>query len=118
MTDRIYLDWNATSPLRAEARAAMAAAMDCFGNPSSVHGEGRAARQIVEQAREQVAVLVGGEAKLVTFTSGGTEANNLALTPAIQQGDQKFARDKLFVSVIEHPSVKAGGQFAADAVEE
>ncbi len=118
MTERIYLDWNATSPLRPEARAAMAAAMDCVGNPSSVHGEGRAARQIVERAREQVAALVGAEAKLVTFTSGGTEASNLALTPAIQTGDQKAPCDRLLVSVIEHPAVRAGGQFDASAVEE
>ncbi len=118
MTDRTYLDWNATSPLRVEARAAMAAAMDSFGNPSSVHTEGRAARGVVERAREQVAALVGAQPKLVTFTSGGTEANNLALTPAIQTGDQKAPRDRLLVSVIEHPSVRAGGQFAAAAVED
>ena len=118
MTDRIYLDWNATSPLRAEARAAMTAAMDRFGNPSSAHSEGRGARGVIEQARDQVAALVGGDAKLVTFTSGGTEANNLALSPAIQAGRHKAARDLLLVSAIEHPSVRAGGQFAADAVEE
>src|SRR5215207_628689 len=104
MTDRIYLDWNATAPLRPEARAAMTAALDCAGNPSSIHAEGRAARQLVERAREQVAALVGAEAKLVTFTSGGTEANNLALTPAIQMGDQKAPRDRLLVSAIEHVS--------------
>jgi cysteine desulfurase len=118
MTDRIYLDWNATTPLRAEARAAMAAALDCAGNPSSIHAEGRAGRQLVERAREQVAALVGAEPKLVTFTSGGTEANNLALTPAIQAGDQKALRDKLLVSAIEHVSVRAGGQFATEALEE
>jgi cysteine desulfurase len=118
MTDRIYLDWNATAPLRPEARVAVAAALDCVGNPSSVHGEGRAARQLIEAAREQVAALVGAEAKLVTFTSGGTEANNLALTPAIQIGADKAPRDRLLVSAIEHVSVRAGGQFAAEAVEE
>jgi cysteine desulfurase len=118
MTDRIYLDWNATAPLRAEARAAMAAALDGLGNPSSIHAEGRAARQFVERAREQVAILVGAEPKCVTFTSGGTEANNLALTPAIQVGEQKAPRDRLLVSAIEHASVRAGGQFAAEAVEE
>jgi cysteine desulfurase len=118
MTDRIYLDWNATAPLRVEARAAMAAALDCLGNPSSIHAEGRAARQLVEHAREQVAALVGAEPKCVTFTSGGTEANNLALNPAIQTGEQKAPRDRLLVSAIEHASVRAGGQFAAEAVEE
>src|SRR5207248_5976379 len=59
MTERIYLDWNATAPLRSEARAAALAALDVIGNPSSVHGEGRAARHLIEQAREQVAALVG-----------------------------------------------------------
>ena len=118
MTDRIYLDWNATAPLRPEARAAMTAALDLAGNPSSIHAEGRAARQLVERAREQVAALVGAEPKLVTFTSGGTEANNLALTPAIQTGGQKAPRDSLLVSAIEHVSVRAGGQFPAESLEE
>jgi cysteine desulfurase len=73
---------------------------------------------LIERAREQVAALVGAEPKLVTFTSGGTEANNLALTPAIQIGDQKTPRDRLLISAIEHVSVRAGGQFATDALEE
>jgi cysteine desulfurase len=81
MTERIYLDWNATAPLRSEARAAALAALEVIGNPSSVHGEGRAARRLVEQAREQVAALVGAEPRNVVFTSGGTEANMLALVP-------------------------------------
>src|SRR4051812_34164777 len=118
MTDRIYLDWNATAPLRAEARAAMAAALDGLGNPSSIHAEGRAARQLVERAREKVAALAGAEPKCGTFTAGGTEANNLALSPAIQTGEQKAPFDRLLVSAIEHASVRAGGQFAAEAVEE
>ena len=118
MTNRIYLDWNATAPLRREARDAMAAALDLAGNPSSIHAEGRAARQLIERAREQVATLVGADSKLVTFTSGGTEANNLALTPAVQTGDQKTLRDRLLVSAIEHVSVRAGGRFVVDAVEE
>ena len=79
MTARIYLDWNATAPLRPEARAAMAAAMDVLGNPSSVHAEGRAARAIVERARAQVAAATGCAAGDVVFTSGATEAAALAL---------------------------------------
>ncbi len=79
MTLRTYLDWNATAPLRAEARAAMAAAMDVLGNPASVHGEGRAARAIVERARSQVAAATGCLAGDVVFTSGATEAAALAL---------------------------------------
>jgi cysteine desulfurase len=77
---RVYLDFNATEPLRAEARAAMLAAMDAIGNPSSVHAEGRAARAIVETAREQVAALVHAKPGEVVFTSGATEANSHALT--------------------------------------
>ncbi len=74
MSGRVYLDWNATAPLRGEARAAMAAAMDVVGNPSSVHAEGRAARAIVERARAEVAAAVGCAPGEVVFTSGATEA--------------------------------------------
>lgn len=79
MGARVYLDWNATAPLRAEARAAMVAAMDAVGNPSSVHAEGRAARAILEQARAQVAAAFGAEGAEIVFTSGATEAAALAL---------------------------------------
>ncbi len=78
-TPRTYLDHNATQPLRARARAAMIAAMDRFGNPSSVHAEGRAARAMVDAAREQVAALVNAKPGEVVFTSGATEANALAI---------------------------------------
>jgi len=74
MSARAYLDWNASAPLRPEARAAMIAALDVTGNPSSVHAEGRAARAIVEAAREQVAAAVGCGPDEVVFTSGATEA--------------------------------------------
>ncbi len=74
MSDRVYLDYNATAPLRPEARAAMMAAMDVVGNPSSVHGEGRAAKAVVERARRQVAEAVGCAVSEVIFTSGATEA--------------------------------------------
>lgn len=76
---RVYLDWNASAPLRPEARAAMLAAMDAVGNPSSVHGEGRKARAIVENARARVADLVGAAPDHVRFTSGATEAAMLGL---------------------------------------
>ena len=78
MAQRVYLDWNATAPLRAEARAAMAAAMDVVGNPSSVHAEGRAAKALVERARAQVAAALGAGAADIVFTSGATEAAALA----------------------------------------
>jgi cysteine desulfurase len=118
MSERAYLDWNATAPLRPEARAAMLAALDLAGNASSVHAEGRGARQLIEAARAQVATLVGAEAKNVTFTSDATEANMLALTPSLVAGGRKAPRDRLFVSAIEHPSVRSGGRFTADQVEE
>ena len=116
--DRTYLDWNATAPLRPEARAAVAAALELAGNPSSVHAEGRAARRLVEEAREKVAALAGADPALVTFTSGGTEANMLALTPDLQSGEKKGVCPRLLVSAIEHVSVRAGGRFAPEAVEE
>ena len=115
MTDRIYLDWNATAPLRPQARAAALTALDSSGNPSSVHAEGRAARRLIEEAREKVAALVAAEPRNVVFTSGGTEANMLALTPA--SGPDGKAPDRLLISALEHPSVLAGGRFAAAAVQ-
>jgi cysteine desulfurase len=118
MSERTYFDWNATAPLREQARAAMVSTLALTGNASSVHAEGRAARRLVEQAREQVAGLTGAEAKGVTFTSGATEANMLALTPAIEIGGRKERRDRLFVSAIEHPSVRNGGRFPAELIEE
>lgn len=116
MRDRVYLDWNATAPLRPEARVAMAAAFDVSGNPSSVHSEGRAARKLIEDARGAVAAAVGADPRNVVFTSGGTEANALALTPGLRRGGGEPAQ-RLIVSAIEHPSVLAGGRFARDTIE-
>jgi cysteine desulfurase len=110
MRTRIYLDWNATAPLRPEARTAMAEAWDVVGNPSSVHAEGRAARRLVEDARAIIARATGASARNVIFTSGGTEANALALTPGLRRpGGEPVQR--LVVSAVEHPSVLAGGSF-------
>ena len=94
---RSYLDHNATSTLRPEAKAAMVRAMDCTGNASSVHGEGRAARKVLDDAREQVARAVGVIPPMVVFTSGGSEANNMALKGA--------PVERIIVSAAEHPSV-------------
>src|SRR5215475_12111209 len=118
MGQRAYLDWNATALLRPEARAAMLAAAEVFGNPSSIHAEGRAARGLIETARRQVAALLGAEPRNVTFTSGGTEANLLALHPALERADDKAPRDRLLLSAVEHPSVRGGGRFPAGAIEE
>jgi cysteine desulfurase len=115
MTGRVYLDWNATTPLRPEAKAAMAAAWDLSGNPSSVHAEGRHARRLVEEARAAIAEAAGGLARNVVFTSGGTEANALALTPGLRRASGP-AVERLLVSAVEHASVLAGGRFSADAI--
>jgi cysteine desulfurase len=105
-----YLDYNATAPLRPQARAAMVAALEQTGNPSSVHGPGRAARRVLEEAREAVARLAGARPAEVVFTSGGSEANTLALAPGKSDG-------VLLVGASEHPSVLAGGRFPASTVE-
>lgn len=116
MTERVYLDWNATTPLRPEAKQAMAAAWEMAGNPSSVHAEGRQARRLVEDARTAVAAAVGARPQDVVFTSGGTEANALALTPGLRRGAGEPAR-RLLVSAIEHTSVLSGGRFLSEAIE-
>jgi cysteine desulfurase len=115
MGDRVYLDWNATTPLRPEAREAMAAAWDLPGNPSSVHAEGRQSRRWVEQARTSVANAVGAEPRNVVFTSGGTEANALALAPGLRRASG-LPVQRLVVSAIEHASVLAGGRFPIEAI--
>jgi len=115
MPSRVYLDWNATTPLRPEARAAMLAAWDLIGNPSSVHAEGREARRLVEDARAALAVAVGGVPRNVIFTSAGTEANALALSPGLR-GPSGGPVERLLVSAVEHASVLAGGRFTADRV--
>ena len=116
MVERSYFDWNATAPLRPQAAEALREALAVPGNPSSVHAEGRAARRLVEEAREEVAALVAARPGDVFFTSSGTEANMLALTPAIQTADERRPREKLLISAIEHPSVRTGGRFPRDAV--
>ncbi|HZC96989.1 MAG TPA: cysteine desulfurase family protein [Bradyrhizobium sp.] len=115
MPERVYLDWNATTPLRPEARLAMAAAWEISGNPSSVHAEGRRARRLVEEARAAVAAAIAARPQDVIFSSGGTEANALALTPGLRRGaGPPVAR--LLVSAIEHASVLSGGRFSAEAI--
>ncbi len=103
---RIYMDWNATAPLAPAARDAMAAAMAVLGNPSSVHGEGRAARRLVEEARTRIAAFAGAAPEQVVFTSGGTEANALALA-----GREWLAGASEHASVLDHA---AGPRLAVD----
>jgi cysteine desulfurase len=115
MPDRVYLDWNATTPLRSEARDAMAAAWELCGNPSSVHAEGRQARRLVEDARASVAGAIGAPARNVVFTSGGTEANALSLMSGLRRGSG-LPVERLVVSAIEHASVLTGGRFPPEAI--
>lgn len=117
MTERTYLDHNATSPIRPEARAALLEALDATGNGSSVHGEGRSARAMIETARARVAALVGADPRGVVFTSCGTEADTLALTPDFRRGEEPLAFDVLLVSAVEHAAVLRGHRFPADRVE-
>jgi cysteine desulfurase len=114
--NRVYLDYNATAPLRAKAREAALAAMETTGNPSSVHAEGRAARRIVEDARNQVARLAGISSRCVTFVSGGTEAANAALNPLFGGGPNAAPLERLIVSAGEHPCVLSGHRFPAAEV--
>jgi cysteine desulfurase len=112
---RTYLDHNATSPLRPEVADAVMHALQLPGNASSVHAEGRAARAEIERARAQVARLVGARTKNVIFTSGGTEAANLVLTPSFRRLGQAGAT-RLLAGAAEHPCVLNGHRFPQGAV--
>ena len=110
----IYADYNATAPVRPEAKEAMLAALEVGANPSSVHGPGRAARKLLEHARSQVALAIGARAQDLVFTSGGTEANALALNGIVAQLDGKCT---LLVSAIEHEAVAKNAGYAGVPVE-
>ncbi len=107
MADRVYLDWNATAPLRVEARAAMVAAMDVVGNPSSVHAEGRAATGLVEKARAQVVEAFGADRGDLIFVSGATEAASMVLSGA----------SRVFASPVEHDCIDVFKTAVPDWVE-
>jgi len=112
MTKRVYLDYNATCPVRPEARDAIVHALEVGGNPSSVHAAGRAARALVEQARAQVAELIAAPTSTVIFTSGGTEANALAVESAVVAGARR-----LIVSGLEHESIQETARVQGVPVE-
>ncbi|MEQ1944210.1 cysteine desulfurase family protein [Mesorhizobium sp. VNQ89] len=113
---RAYLDYNASAPLLAEARAAMLAALDGFANPSSVHNEGRNKRRIVEDARRDIAALVNTKPDHVVFTSGATEAASTLLTSDWKMGRGDVRMSKLYVSAADHPCLLNGGRFAPERV--
>jgi cysteine desulfurase len=108
----VYLDYNATARVRPEAAQAIAHMLEVGGNPSSVHAAGRAARALMEAARAEVAALIAAPASTVVFTSGGTEANALALESAVAAGAKR-----LIVSAIEHDSVQETARVQGLAVE-
>lgn len=113
---RAYLDYNASAPLLAAAREAMVAALDIAANPSSVHAEGRAARRLIENARREVAALVGAKPEHVVFTSGATEAASTLLTPDWQMGRGAIRMSHLYVCAADHPCLLNGGRFPATGV--
>ena len=106
---RLYLDANATEPMRPEAIAAMAEAMALPGNPSSVHAEGRAARRVLEEAREAIAARFGARGRDIVFTSGGTEANAFAIRGVA-------AGRRVLVGATEHPAVLAAAGSEAEVI--
>jgi cysteine desulfurase len=112
----IYLDYNATAPLRPEAKAAMLAALEVCGNASSIHAGGRRARGLIEEARAKVASLVGAGARSVIFTGGGTEANAMALKGAVAGAADKNPISRLLISAIEHDSVRGNARAIAESM--
>ena len=112
MTVPVYLDYNATAKLRPQAREAVLRALDLGGNPSSTHADGRAARAFVESARADVAALVAARPEAVTFVSGGTEANALAIESAVAAGITR-----IIVGATEHDAVRANAQASGCALE-
>ncbi|KAB0681811.1 cysteine desulfurase family protein [Aureimonas leprariae] len=113
---RVYLDYNATHPLLAEARAALVDSLELYGNPSSVHDEGRRARAAVEAARRDVARLVGASPEDVVFTGSATEAAVTCLTPRWVRDGREIAVEALAVCDADHPATREGGQFPPEAV--
>ncbi len=112
MNASIYLDYNATAPVRPEVKTAVNAAMDILGNPASVHAGGRSARALVETSRADVANLVGVKPASITFTSGGTESNALAIESAVLAG-----YERIILGATEHSAVTENAMAKSSAVE-
>ncbi len=112
MSGRVYLDHASTSPVRPEAKAAVLAALEIGGNASSVHAAGRAARDLIERARADVVAFAGANPERLVFTSGGVEADNLAVTSAVAAGSRR-----LVVSATEHVAVSAAAKATGLPVE-
>lgn len=113
---RIYLDHNASAPLLPQAREALIGSLNLIGNPSSVHAEGRRVRAVVEDARRNVARLVGGSAENVFFTASATEAAATCLTPDWLRDGEEFRLACLAVVDADHPATREGGRFKDGAI--
>jgi len=111
---QIYLDYNATTPLIASARQALIEALDIFANPSSIHTSGRQAKSLLNQARRDVAALVGAVSDGVVFTSGATEAAATLLTPHYRMGRSPLLMSHLYIGATEHPCILEGGWFSPE----
>ncbi|EJF87894.1 hypothetical protein ME1_00858 [Bartonella vinsonii subsp. arupensis OK-94-513] len=113
---RRYFDHNATTPLKKMARVALLEALEIFGNPSSVHTEGRAAKALLQKARRQIAENLNTNPDHVVFTSGATEAAMTLLTPFYNMGSSKVQFSHLYIGATEHPSVAEGGRFPKELI--
>ncbi|WP_336279291.1 cysteine desulfurase family protein [Bartonella sp. CB175] len=113
---RRYFDHNATTPLTKMARAALLESLEIFGNPSSVHTEGRAAKALLQKTRRQIADRLNTDPNHVVFTSGASEAAMTVLTPFYNMGSSKIQFSRLYIGATEHPSVAEGGRFSKELI--
>ncbi|MBX4335767.1 cysteine desulfurase family protein [Bartonella raoultii] len=113
---RRYFDHNATTPLKKRARMALLESLEIFGNPSSVHTEGRAAKALLQKARRQIAEKLNTDPDHVVFTSGASEAAMTLLTPFYDMGNAKIQFSHLYIGATEHPSVAEGGRFSKELI--
>ncbi|WP_336276794.1 cysteine desulfurase family protein [Bartonella sp. CB178] len=113
---RRYFDHNATTPLKKAARAALLKSLEIFGNPSSVHTEGRAAKALLQKARRQIASRVNINPDYIVFTSGASEAAMTLLTPFYNMGSSKVKFSHLYIGATEHPCVAEGGRFPKELI--
>jgi len=111
----VYMDYNATTPLRPEVKEAMVQALDIYANASSMHESGRRARAEIEKARASVAAIIeAGDASTVYFTSGGSESNNTVFMTMYDLGRKAPARRKIITTAIEHPCVMNSAAYLAE----
>ncbi|MDN0000099.1 cysteine desulfurase family protein, partial [Bartonella henselae] len=113
---RRYFDHNATTPLKKAAEVALLESLEIFGNPSSVHTEGRAAKALLQKARRQIAKSLNANPDHVVFTSGASEAAMTLLTPFYNMGSSKVQFSHLYIGATEHPSVAEGGRFPKEFI--